>query len=68
MLIAIISASTGLSKGVKNLSRINIVIVVLLMLFILILGPNVYLLGSFSEGLGYYMNNFFGSYLQNLFI
>ena len=58
MLIAIISASTGLSKGVKNLSRLNIIIVVLLMLFILILGPTVYLLGSFSEGLGYYMNNF----------
>ena len=58
MLIAIISASTGLSKGVKNLSRLNIIIVVLLMAFVLFLGPTVYLLGSFSEGLGYYMNNF----------
>ena len=58
MFIAIMSASSGLNKGVKNLSRLNIIIVVILMIFVLVLGPTVFLLGSFSEGIGYYMSRF----------
>ena len=57
--ISILSATSGVNKGVKILSQTNIVAAVLLMLFILVMGPTVFLLGSFSEGLGYYINEFF---------
>ncbi|SFL27632.1 choline/glycine/proline betaine transport protein [Porphyromonadaceae bacterium KH3CP3RA] len=59
MLLSILSATSGVSRGVKRLSQINIVAAVILMLFVLLTGPTVYLLGTFSEGLGYYINEFF---------
>ena len=57
--ISIISAVAGVNKGVKLLSNINIISVIILLLFVLLLGPTVYLLGSFTEGIGNYINNFF---------
>ncbi|MEL1253620.1 BCCT family transporter [Flavobacterium sp. DGU38] len=57
--LSIFSAVSGLDKGVKILSGINIVSVIVLLLFVLILGPTVYLIGSFTEGIGTYINNFF---------
>lgn len=59
MTIAILSATSGLDKGVKFLSQLNIVAAVIFMLFVLLLGPTVFLLGTFSEGIGYYINQFF---------
>lgn len=58
-LLSIISATSGVDKGVKLLSGINIITVIVLLLFVLILGPTVYLIGSFTEGIGNYVNNFF---------
>jgi len=58
-LLSIISATSGVDKGVKLLSKINIITVVVLLLFVLLLGPTVYLIGSFTEGIGNYINNFF---------
>lgn len=57
--LSIISAVSGVDKGVRILSSINIVSVLVLMLFVLVLGPTVYLIGSFTEGIGNYINNFF---------
>ena len=57
--LSIISAVSGVDKGVRILSNINIVSVVILLLFVLILGPTVYLIGSFTEGIGTYINEFF---------
>src|SRR5690606_29537663 len=57
--ISVISAVSGVDKGVKILSNINIVSVVVLLLFVIILGPTVYLIGSFTEGIGTYINEFF---------
>lgn len=57
--LSIISAVSGVDKGVRILSNINIVSVVVLLLFVLALGPTVYLIGSFTEGIGNYINNFF---------
>ncbi|WP_118195695.1 BCCT family transporter [Albibacterium indicum] len=57
--LSIISAVSGVDKGVKLLSGINIVGVVVLLLFVLVLGPTVYLIGSFTEGIGIYINEFF---------
>jgi len=56
--IAVLSAVAGVNKGVKRLSEINIIIAVVLMLFVLILGPTSFLLSAFSEGVGYYINQF----------
>lgn len=58
MLISILSSISGLGKGVKLLSQVNILAAILLMLFILLVGPTVYLLGTFSESVGNYLSNF----------
>lgn len=57
--LSITSAVTGVDKGIKILSNINIVSVICLLLFVLFAGPTVYLIGSFTEGLGNYITNFF---------
>lgn len=57
--LSILSAISGVDKGVRILSNVNIISVVILLLFVLILGPTVYLIGSFTEGIGYYIDNFF---------
>ncbi|EKF55025.1 choline/carnitine/betaine transporter [Galbibacter marinus] len=59
VLLSIASAVTGVDKGIKILSRINITLVIVLLLFVLLVGPTVYLIGSFTEGLGNYITNFF---------
>ena len=58
MLIAIISATSGLGKGVKKLSEINIIMAGALMLFVLIAGPTIYILSTLTEGIGHYVSNF----------
>lgn len=57
--LSIISAMTGVNKGVKLLSSINIIGVIVLLLFVLFLGPTVHLIGGFTEGLGNYITEFF---------
>jgi len=57
--ISVISATSGVNKGIKILSNINILAVIILLLFVLLLGPTVYLIGSFTNGLGNYINSFF---------
>ncbi|KVV16322.1 BCCT family transporter [Flavobacterium sp. TAB 87] len=57
--LAVLSALTGVDKGIKLLSNINVILVVCLLLFVLAVGPTVFLIGSFTEGLGNYINNFF---------
>ncbi len=56
--ISVTSALSGMDKGVKRLSELNLGLGVLLMLFILVLGPTVYQLSSFSEGIGNYISHF----------
>lgn len=57
--ISIISAISGVDKGVRILSNVNIMSVAMLLLFVLILGPTIYLIGSFTDGIGNYISNFF---------
>lgn len=56
---SVLSATSGVNRGIKILSSINILGVIGLLLFVLFAGPTVYLIGSFTEGLGYYISNFF---------
>lgn len=53
-----LSASTGLNKGIKYLSNSNIVLAIALMLFLLFLGPTTFILDFFTTS--------FGNYIQNL--
>ncbi|MCR5248583.1 MAG: BCCT family transporter [Paludibacteraceae bacterium] len=55
---AITSALAGMNKGVKRLSELNLLMTVLLVVFILVLGPTTFLIGAFSEGIGNYINHF----------
>jgi choline/glycine/proline betaine transport protein len=56
--IAILSAISGVSKGIKILSSINIIAVIFLLLFVVTVGPTTHLIGSFTEGLGNYISSF----------
>ena len=49
------SALTGVSKGIKILSNINIFVCVLLMIYVLFSGPFHYIMGLFVTTLGEYM-------------
>ncbi|MFW6281941.1 MAG: BCCT family transporter [bacterium] len=60
-LMATISVVSGLDKGVKFLSKLNIKIALIFMLSILILGPTGYIIRLFSNALGVYLNNFIQS-------
>ena len=55
--IAIISVVTGLKKGVKILSQFNIYLALLLTLFVLILGPTLFLFDSLGQNIGSYLSN-----------
>lgn len=52
-----ISAASGLGRGIKWLSNTNLVIAILLMFFVLFLGPTNYLLQIFTSTLGEYAQN-----------
>jgi len=52
-----ISASTGLDKGIKILSNINIGVAGLLLLFIIIFGPTLFIAENFVTTLGGYISN-----------
>lgn len=56
---SVLSAVSGVDKGIKRLSNINIVGVLLILGFILFTGPTTYLIGSFSNGIGSYISEFF---------
>ncbi|MEE1926911.1 BCCT family transporter [Streptomyces sp. TRM 70351] len=51
----VVSAFTGLHKGVKWLSSINIVLAGTLMVFIFLVGPTVYILNAIPAGVGTYL-------------
>ena len=55
--IATMSVVAGLDGGVKRLSDINIGVAVVLLAFILIVGPTVFILNGFIENVGFYLQN-----------
>ena len=57
MIIAVLSAVSGVGKGVKILSEINLGLAFILLLFVLIAGPTLYLLSAFSDNLGNYLSS-----------
>ncbi|MCF8363086.1 MAG: BCCT family transporter [Prolixibacteraceae bacterium] len=57
--ITIVSVVSGLSRGVKKLSELNINLGAILLVFILIAGPTVFILDFYTESIGNYLDNFF---------
>ncbi|MGO0576225.1 BCCT family transporter [Ornithinimicrobium panacihumi] len=57
--IATASVVSGIGKGIKWLSNINLTLAGLLMLFVLIAGPTLFLFNDFVQSIGYYLQNFF---------
>ena len=54
---ATMSVVAGLDSGVKRLSELNMGLAGLFMLFVLIVGPTVYILSGFTQSLGFYLKN-----------
>lgn len=54
--IATISVMLGLDKGIKRLSSFNMIIGALLVLFVLILGPTIFILEGVVENTGLYLD------------
>jgi choline/glycine/proline betaine transport protein len=48
----------GLDAGVKRLSQANMVLAAGFMLFLLLVGPTIFILGGFTQNLGYYLTIF----------
>ena len=57
MCLAMFSAISGVGKGVKILSEINLTLAFCLLLFVLIAGPTLHLLSAFSDNMGNYFSN-----------
>ncbi|RUL53960.1 glycine betaine uptake BCCT transporter [Lysinibacillus antri] len=53
----IISASTGLGKGIKILSNANMLLAVALLILLFIVGPTLLILNMFTDSLGGYIQN-----------
>jgi len=53
--LATLSVMSGLDGGVKRLSQLNMGLAGMLMLFLLITGPTVFILSGFTQNLGYYL-------------
>lgn len=59
-LLFILSAWSGLSRGIKYLSNTNIVLAVILLIIIIAIGPTVLIMNMFTETLGLYIQNIIG--------
>ena len=59
MAAATVSVLTGLDKGVRRLSELNLVLAVVLMLFVLAVGPTAFLLKALVQNFGLYLDQFF---------
>lgn len=59
-LIAIGSLLSGVGKGMKILSNINLGLAAVLLVFVLFVGPTQFLLGEFVQSIGQYVQGFVG--------
>ncbi|KGX89535.1 BCCT family transporter [Pontibacillus marinus] len=54
-----VSVYSGLDKGIKRLSDLNVYLVVLLLFIVIIFGPTIFILEVSTNSVGLIMNNFF---------
>lgn len=55
--LATLSVASGLDKGIRILSELNLALAVILMLFVLLLGPTVFLLQTYVQNTGAYLSD-----------
>ncbi|MGQ0525719.1 MAG: BCCT family transporter, partial [Betaproteobacteria bacterium] len=60
----ITSTATGLKRGIRILSTINLVLALALMGYVLVAGPTLRVLEIIVQGIGDYLQNFFGMSLR----
>ncbi|MDI7742754.1 BCCT family transporter [Lysinibacillus fusiformis] len=53
-----LSSTTGLQKGIKILSNVNMGLAILLLAFVFIMGPTVFILETFTLAIGDYISHF----------
>ncbi|WP_324749732.1 BCCT family transporter [Sphingomonas sp. LY54] len=56
---ATLSVLSGVDRGVRRLSELNLVLAILLMLFVLAVGPTLFLLRALVQNFGLYLDHFF---------
>lgn len=59
MAAATVSVTTGVGKGVRRLSEVNLTLAVLLLLFVLAVGPTNFLFKALVQNFGFYLDHFF---------
>ncbi|WP_092826458.1 BCCT family transporter [Vreelandella subterranea] len=59
-----LSTWSGLDKGIKRLSNLNMMLCIGLMLYVLFTGPTIAILETITVGLGDYLQNFIGMSLR----
>jgi choline/glycine/proline betaine transport protein len=64
--LATLSAASGVDKGIKILSNLNMALAALLLVAVLILGPTLFLLRDLVSNVGYYLQNFLQLSFQTL--
>lgn len=57
LVLYLISTTTGLDRGIKILSNINLTMALGIMLIVLILGPTIFILNGLTTGIGDYIQN-----------
>lgn len=58
--LATLSVASGLDKGIRILSELNMVLAVVLLLFVLVMGPTVFLFQTFVQNTGAYLSDIVG--------
>ncbi|WP_085524636.1 BCCT family transporter [Tuberibacillus sp. Marseille-P3662] len=58
VVIASISAATGIDRGIQWLSKMNVGLTIILIIFMLILGPTMFIINNFIAGESFYLHNF----------
>lgn len=59
--VATLSVVSGVSKGIKWLSEINIAVTSLLLFGLLLIGPTTYILSTYLNGMGIYLRDLFSA-------
>lgn len=55
--LAVISVASGLDKGVRRLSELNMILAIILLILIFVLGPTVFLLKAYLQNIGDYLSD-----------
>lgn len=59
VIVFVLSAASGMHKGIARLSSVNIYLLLFLGLFVFVFGPTIYILSFGTQGIGTYLGNFF---------